>query len=341
MRNGILVGGNWIIDHVKIIDAYPQEEQLATISEEFTSNGGSAYNLLKDLYKLQVVFPLEGIGLVGDDDKGETILRECREMNVDTKQIRKTVAAGTSYTDVMSVRQTGKRTFFHYRGANMLLDIPDFNFDLSNAKIFHLGYLLLLDKLDELNEEGDSGAAIVFKKAKEAGFITSADIVSDHSGRFKEIIPSSLPFIDFLFINEFEAKMLTGIDTCQSPGIIDRNACKAAAISILKMGVQQCVILHFPEGVIAACKNGEILFQPALQLHNANIAGAVGAGDAFAAGVLTGIHHEWPFVKSLKLGVCAAASSLFAATSSDGVLPIEDCLLLADRFEFNHTQVSL
>lgn len=335
MRNGILVGGNWIIDHVKIIDAYPQEEQLANISEEFSSNGGSAYNLLKDLYKLQVKFPLEGIGLVGDDEKGESILQECRDMNVDTRQIKKIATTGTSYTDVMSVRQTGRRTFFHHRGANKLLDIPHFNFEISTARIFHLGYLLLLDKLDEQVENGFTGAALVFKKAKEAGFMTSADIVSDNSGRFREIIPSSLPYIDFLFINEFEAKMLTGIDTCSTSGQIDHLACKAATVSMLEMGVQEWVILHFPEGVIAASKEGKFIFQPSLCLDESFIEGTVGAGDAFAAGVLAGIHDEWAMESCLKLGVCTAAASLFAATSSDGVLPLEDCLQLAERFGFN------
>ncbi|MBT6852465.1 MAG: carbohydrate kinase family protein, partial [Opitutae bacterium] len=30
-RSGILAGGNWIIDQVKIIDVYPKHEQLANI----------------------------------------------------------------------------------------------------------------------------------------------------------------------------------------------------------------------------------------------------------------------------------------------------------------------
>ena len=29
IRSGLLAGGNWIIDQVKLIDVYPQPEQLA------------------------------------------------------------------------------------------------------------------------------------------------------------------------------------------------------------------------------------------------------------------------------------------------------------------------
>lgn len=334
MRNGILVGGNWIIDQVKLIDTYPQEEKLVNILAEFSSNGGSAYNILKDLYKMQVGFRLEGIGLVGEDERGDTILKECIQMGVDIRQLKRTAAAFTSYTDVMSVQSTGRRTFFHNRGANALLDETCFDFSLSQAKIFHLGYLLLLDKLDTIGQDGLTGAANVFKKAKEAGFITSADIVSENTTRFKEIIPFSLPFVDYLFINEFEAKMLTGVETCKQTGEVSMQGCYAAAEQILEMGVNQWVILHFPKGVIAVSKTGETLFQPSLNLASQKIVGAVGAGDAFAAGVLTGIHDGWGMKQSLELGVCAAGSSLFGATSSDSILPREECLQLVQQYGF-------
>jgi sugar/nucleoside kinase (ribokinase family) len=341
MRNGILVGGNWIIDQVKLIDTYPQEEKLVNILAEFSSNGGSAYNILKDLYKMRVCFPLEGIGLVGEDERGQSILNECIQMGIDVRQLKRTNTAATSYTDVMSVQSTGKRTFFHNRGANALLDESCFDFSISQARIFHLGYLLLLDKLDSIGEDGLTGAAHVFKKAKEAGFITSADIVSENTTRFKEIIPFSLPFVDYLFINEFEAKMLTGTDTCTDSGEVSVNGCYEAAERILEMGVSQWVILHFPKGVIAVNKTGETLFQPSLNLDPAKVVGAVGAGDAFAAGVLTGIHDGWNMQQCLELGVCAAGSSLFGATSSDSILSREECLHLVQQYGFKKELVEV
>ena len=48
-RKGILAGGNFILDQVKIIDAYPEQDMLATILEERICNGGGPYNVLKDL----------------------------------------------------------------------------------------------------------------------------------------------------------------------------------------------------------------------------------------------------------------------------------------------------
>ena len=70
-RSGILAGGNWIIDQVKIIDVYPKHEQLANILDQSQGTGGSPYNELLDLAKMGASFPLERAGLVGQDTLGE------------------------------------------------------------------------------------------------------------------------------------------------------------------------------------------------------------------------------------------------------------------------------
>jgi sugar/nucleoside kinase (ribokinase family) len=334
MKNGILVGGNWIVDYVKLIDVFPEEEKLVNILSESSCNGGSAYNVIMDLWKLQADFPLSGVGLVGDDDRGNLIISHCKDLGINTAQIRKTSNAHTSYTDVMSVKGTGKRTFFHQRGANALLDIEHFDFSLSQDKIFHLGYLLLLDQLDIIEADGTSRASKVLGNAKKHGLITSVDIVSERSDRFKDVIPSSLPYIDYLFVNEYEAGMITGVKTIGPGGNIILKSCYDAALRLLNMGVNKWVILHFPEGVLAISKSGDSHYQPSIQIPATRVAGASGAGDAFAAGVLIGVHNDQDMKDCLELGVGAAASSLFESTSSDGVLPSVECLKLAEQFGY-------
>ncbi len=298
MRKGILAAGNWIIDQIKVIDTYPNQETLANISEQFSSNGGCAYNVLKDLFMLGSDFPLEAIGVVGADGNGDIIIDDCQRMGINITQLQKTSTAATSYTDVMSVASTGKRTFFHQRGANALLAKDHFDFSKSNSKIFHLGYLLLLNSLDKVEENGLTGAAEVLQKAKEQGFITAADLVSEDSYRFKTVVPPSLPFIDYLFINEFELGRLTGAKTVVNH-IIQVQNCFAAAEGLLEQGVCQWVIVHFPDGALAVNKSGERLYQGTVAIEAAQIIGAVGAGDAFAAGLLMGVHDGWEMKESL------------------------------------------
>ncbi len=326
-RKGILAAGNWIIDIVKIIDVWPNQDSLANILSESSSNGGSPYNVLKNLAKMKVNFPLEALGLVGDDNRGNEILADCHKHEINIHLLTTSNEKPTSYTDVMTVHDNGRRTFFHNRGANALLDSVHFNFDQSNAKIFHLGYLMLLDKLDELTEDKTTKAAQVFKKAKEGGFITSTDIVSENTGRFKEVVSASLPFIDYLFINEYEASKVSGIDIVSNRIINKEKAIEACKI-LLQMGVNQWVILHYPEGVIAISKTGEQVYQSCLTIPTSKIKGTVGAGDAFASGVLYGIHESWSIKDSLELGVCTAAACLFNPTCSGGILSWQECLNL-------------
>ena len=331
-RTGVIAGGNWIVDHVKMIDRWPPQDTLATILGQESSNGGSPYNILKDLARLGVRFPLEAIGLVGDDEGGRFIRDDCRRHGIDVTQLAVTRSAPTSYTDVMTEQGTGRRTFFHCRGANAELAPGHFDFSRSRARHFHLGYLLLLDRLDE--RLGTETAAVeVFRAARAAGMRTSADVVSEVSDRFPRIIGPALPHLDYLFLNEFELMRATGIEVAPA-GRVDADRVAQAAGSLIDGGVRQWVIVHFPTGALARGVGGQTCWQPSLRVPADFIRGAAGAGDAFASGVLLGLHDGWPMAESLRLGVAAAAASLAHPTCSEGVGSIESCLALVERFGF-------
>lgn len=333
-RKGILAAGNWIVDQVKMIDRYPQQDALANISEQSQANGGSPYNVLKDMALMQVGFPLEGIGLIGSDALGDFIMEDCSKYGIDLQGLKRTEAASTSYTDVMTVKGTGRRTFFHYRGANALLTQEHLQaVKTSNARIFHLGYLLLLDGLDTLDKFGRTGASYILEEASKLGFKTSADLVSESSDRFKKIVPSSLQHLDYLFLNEYEAERLTDIPISLGDSV-DLEKAEDAAIELLKAGVREWVILHFQRGAMAINRNIGTVYQPAVKVPNELIKGAAGAGDSFAAGVLTGLHEGWPMQECLKLGVSVAASCLFHSTCSSSILPMQEALQLGDKYGY-------
>jgi sugar/nucleoside kinase (ribokinase family) len=325
MRTGILAGGNWIRDHVKTVDAWPAQDGLANILGRTDGNGGGPYNLLKDLAKLRAAFPLAGIGLVGDDDDGRTILADCGESGIDTTQLRPLAGPCTSYTDVIAVRGTARRTFFHDRGANAYLGPEHFDFNGTQARIFYLGYLLLLDRLDALGADGDPGARDVLRRARLAGLLTALDCVSAAAGHFRATVAPVLPEVDVLFVNDYEAEQIAGIPVGRGASL-ERRAVEAAARSLVGLGVRGWAVLHFPEGACACSASGEIVWQPAVRMRPGLIANTVGAGDALAAGVLLGLHEGWPMARSLELGACAAATSLLHPTCSGGVLAWQECV---------------
>ena len=180
-RNGLLAGGNFLIDQVKIIDSWPEQDALANVLGQSRGNGGGPYNVLKDLALMQADFPLAAVGLVGNDETGAFIKNDLASHGIDSSRIQTTDATSTSFTDVMTVQDTGRRTFFHNRGANALLDRQHFNFTDSEHRIFYLAYLMLLDTLDAVREDGSNRFAKVMKAAKESGHITIADAVSAES----------------------------------------------------------------------------------------------------------------------------------------------------------------
>lgn len=331
-RSGFLAAGNWIIDQVKIVDCYPKEESLALVLEEQPSNGGSPYNLLKDLRRLGVTAPLQGAGLLAEDELGRSIRTDCEKENIDASRFHWTRSAPTSYTDVFSVSSTGRRTFFHQKGTNALLEAQHCSLE-STAKIFHLGYLMLLDRLDQIDDDGRTGASRLLEMAVEKGFIVSADVVSSGSEKFARIVRPSLPFIDVFFANDLEVESISGIEVRRDGKLLPEGV-KAAGRWLIENGVRRWACIHFPEGGLVCGSDGKAFWQGSVKVPADRIAGSVGAGDAFAAGMLFGIHEEWEIEKCLRLAVCSAASCLFHPASSLGILPWEECVSLGEEWGF-------
>jgi sugar/nucleoside kinase (ribokinase family) len=331
-RKGLLAGGNWIIDQVKMIDAYPQPEQLANIRSQSQGTGGAPYNVLIGLAKSGVPFPLMAAGLVGEDALGEQILADCRQRNIDARYLGTTSKAPTSYTDVMTEQGHGRRTFFHARGANALWRAADLDFTRCPARIFHLGYLLLLDALDEPDAKFGTKAARLLAAAQQSGVKTSVDAVSENSDRFAKIVSPALRHVDYCILNEIEAGKTTGFNVREADGRLDTVALRHAAGALLQQGVREVVVIHFPEGAFARTRQGEDHWQSSLKLPADYIAGTAGAGDAFCAGVLLGLHEAWDLPRSLLTGVCLAAASLSDSTCTHGVKSLSSSLALARKF---------
>lgn len=327
-RKGLLAGGNFIVDRIKTIDHYPAQDTLATILGESFSNGGGPYNVLRDLAAMDAPYPLEAAGMIGADADGDWIVADCEGRGIDCRQLhRHPGGAPTSYTDVMIAAGSGRRTFFHQRGANAFLDGEHFDFALTAARIFHFGYLMLLDRFDIIEADGGCQAARLLARAREAGLETSVDFVSTPHPDFSAIARATLPQVDHLLLNEIEAGLILGrtLDPRDSPAL------RAAAVELLGWGVHRSVVIHFEHGAVAAVPDGPPVYQASLQLPAGYCQGATGAGDAFAAGYLHGVHQDEPLDSRLRLAMCTAAACLAHPSTSEGLRPVAECLQLATQ----------
>ena len=133
-----------------------------------------------------------------------------------------------------------------------------------------------------------------------------------------------------MIINEIEAGKVVGADL--KTAWPDLAPLHGAAQTLLNKGVRREVVIHFEAGAVVAEKSGAIHHQASLKLPEGFIAGATGAGDAFAAGYLHGTHEEWPVGQRLRLAIGAAAACLTHPTPSQGLRPVSECLALAERY---------
>lgn len=326
-RRGIISAGNWLVDTVKMIDVYPAPGNLTVIQNVAKGLGGCAHNVLVDLAKMNAGIPLYAGGCVGNDANGEYVLSEIRANSIDDKYMYVINTDGTSYTDVMSEIGGGAtRTFFHYKGANSRLDYGMILKMESPAKIFHLGYLLLLDELDKDDEEYGVVAAKALDALQKKGYRTSVDLVSEESGRFCHVVLPCLKYIDYLIINEVEAGAIMGRSLRDKSGKIIEDKIRDSASWLMSHGVGRMCAIHFPEGGYALGHDGEECWCPSVPVRNDDIVSSVGAGDAFCAGMLYSVHEGLPIKESLEIANTSARFNLSSTTSTGGAPSIRQIM---------------
>lgn len=324
MNKGICFAGNLILDQIKFVGKYPSPGTLTTIRETELSLGGLVCNCAVDTAKLDAAVPLMALGVVGDDHPGHYILRELEKYpSIQTSRVRR--EGTTSYTDVIT-EPDGKRTFFHYRGANALLGPRDFSFGELRADILHIGYVLLLDTLDGPDPEYPTAMCRVLAEARARGIRTSVDVVSEDGSRFEKLVPPALRYADYCFLNEIEAERTTGIPLRIGDRLQTENfdPCLQA---LADMGVARWVVIHTPE---LSCgldvENGEYSRELSFRLPPGFAVSAVGAGDAYASGMLLGAYYGWDLRQSMHAAAAVAACSLSGRGASDAIKPLQEIL---------------
>ncbi len=316
MKKGIIGAGNWIIDKVKTIDRWPNEGELCNVLAETRAGGGGPCNVLFDLAAMKSSIPLYAAGLLGADDDGAWLLDEIKSRNIDTAGMKRAEGVPTAFTDVMS--GNGKRTFFYCAGANRELGFEDLDSLNVPAKIFYLGYLLLLDKLDAADAEYGTVAARLLDSMQKKGYLTAVDMVSEAGEKFNRIVPPAMKYTDILVINEIEAGNTLGEAIRQPDGSMRCELFTKAADRFFELGVKKMVVIHFPEGAYAAQRDGERCFHPSCFVKKSEIVGTNGAGDAFFAGLLYAVHEDMGLEDILKVASASARFNLKAATASAG-----------------------
>lgn len=331
MRNTIAVAGNMIIDKIKLLRTFPARHELTSILSVEESLGGAACNVGMDLARLDPSLPVRIFGVAGADADGDKVLRAFRAFpRIDVSQIRR--RGQSSFTDVLTEEQGRARTFLTFGGSNADFREADVDSDaLSDVKLFHIGYILLLDALDAPDDEYGTRLARLLRRVQAAGVQTSVDVVSEAGDRFQRLVPPALKYTDYLIVNEIEAGRTAGLALRTPEGAIDEENVWLALREIRRTGVSRWIVVHAPEGAWGLDENDRPVFERSARLPEGYIQGTVGAGDAFCAGTLLGAYRGVSLKDALWYGAVAAACSLGRPGATEGVRKMEDALGAFER----------
>ncbi|MBE5787186.1 MAG: carbohydrate kinase family protein [Clostridiales bacterium] len=323
-RKGICVAGSLIADRYFEVDTYPGEGLLSTVRSTETHIGGLG-NLILDLARLDDGLPVKVCAVVGKDDSGKDLLAALsRHGNINTDDIVR--EGDSSVTFVINASDTKQRTFFFLPGASDVFDESKIHWENIPSRIFHLEYLLLMKKVDAPDGEYGTHGARILARARKEGMITSVDMVSEQSGRVRDVVRPALRYTDICCINESEAQAITGIEAASG------ESARQALQELRHLGVSRWAVIHSPKHNYGYdCMADRFVSVDSLTLPPDFIKGTTGAGDAFCSGILYGAHSGYDLEEAMKLAIGCAAFSLSECNGTDGMRRLEEVWALFEK----------
>ncbi len=307
--SGVLVAGN--ISHdilVRPVDEFRWGTN--TWVEEFAEEmGGNASNCSFALGTLGV--PARLLGMVGPDARGDAILDKLRDGGVDTAAVQRSRQPTT--TTICVTNSKGDRLFFQRPGSSLEAFAEPAEFIpalIQGLSHYHQANLYSLPNL----RRDPSGP---MKRAKAAGLTVSVDTGWAADGRWMETLAPALPHTDLLFVNQDEARMLTGSEEPERVAEVLRG--HGASGIVLKLGARGCAVFHEADWFEA----------PGFAVKAVD---TTGAGDCFAAGFLAALHrgHDYPYAARFANAAGALAVTTLGATT--GIRPWSATLAWMEAF---------
>jgi len=299
--NGVLCSGNLVYDTI----VRPVEELhwgrgttfVDSIDCRAGGNGGSTARALAILGH-----PVRLLGAVGRDEQGRFILDALKDSGIDTRNIAQVTSPTAA--SVAIVNNAGERKFFHRIGASneAFAEMVDFSSGICDGiSHFHLASYFVLPRLRERGPE-------ILKQARLAGLTTSFDTNWDPLNEWMRALEPCLRYLDLIFMNEDEARMITGsTDPAVGASVVLDGGAKVA---VMKLGGRGCAIYA----------NAEEILCPAFEVESRD---TTGAGDCFVAGFLAARQRGASFAEAGQFANAVAALSVQQIGAVEGVVSFE------------------
>jgi 2-dehydro-3-deoxygluconokinase len=238
------------------------------------------------------------ISRLGDDEFGHAVLFRIRGEGVDVSTVQMDPRAPTGMV-VRERRELGPIEQVYYRrgSAASYLSPADLDADYIGASTY-LHLTGITPALSPTCREAVFSAAEI---ARAAG----VKVVLDPNYRSKlwepddarKVIRDLAAHADILLPGKEEAELLSG-----------ESEPRAAALHLKKLGPQLVVVKLGADGALAITDDRQVIHSPGMHLER--VVDPVGAGDAFAAGLLSGLLKGWSTEDALHLANRCGALSM-------------------------------
>lgn len=294
--------------------AIPDLGRLVLVDEMSLHTGGCAINTATALARLGL--PVEVIGKTGADSFGDYLVDQLIQRGIGVDGVIRDPSVGTSATMIM-VQENGERRYVHYIGANARLMLDDIDFDrIKEAAILHVAGALVMPGID-----GEPTAEIL-RRAQEAGVTTCLDTVWDDTGRWNRLEPC-LPYLDYFVPTLEEAQGIAGTGTPED-----------TAAWLIDHGVNTVVLKMASQGCYVKNAGGEAFYHPPFAV---DVVDTTGAGDAFAAGVITGVLNGWTLHETVRFANAVAGLCITGVGASGGTTNMADTLVFMESTPLKST----
>lgn len=240
--------------------------------------------------------PVRLAGRVGTDEWADLLLQRLAAAAVDTSLVGR--SCQPTAASVVLVSSSGQRSFLHLFGAGAEATVEPDLFAQSGCDHFHLASPFGLAGVRRRKAE-------LLVAARAAGMTVSLDTHWDSLGEWMRDLEPCLSLLDLLFLNEDEARMLTG--ELDAPTAA-RAICSAGAPNvILKLGAAGCALYGTAGETVVAGFPVETV-------------DTTGAGDCFCGGFLAALHRGASLVEAARFANAVGALSVSALGATQGLL---------------------
>ncbi len=242
------------------------------------------------------------IGVVGDDDMGQTFRQSLAQRGIDLRYLRAIPGHSTSLLCCFENTE-GQAVFYACPGPRRIpADCLAEEYLASARLLFLAGNMLTQDQT--------TGHLLVgaLRKARRQGVSIALDPSKFWlNPSLAYLVHQAIAEADILLPNANEAELLTG---CSSPlAAAQALVAQGASVVAIKLGKAGCVI----------CTPSEALELPAFETE---VRAYLGAGDAFNGGFLHGYLHGWPLDRMGRFAIATASLKLRTPGTQSG-LPTE------------------